>query len=158
VARQERAVTESSRQIEALIERYTSLRDARSPQKKEQLASHREEMERRFADFVFTGEQLEQLDFQLRALAEKNNLKDFSARHIRTTTKIGTTDLTRIAQREMVLSFTCSFPDFLRFVNELERHHPILLVDAFTPTAATTKGAGLSCTLECCLLYQTTGK
>lgn len=158
VARQERAVADSRREIGAAADHYTLLRNARSPQKQEQLTTHSDQLERRFADFVFSGEQFDQLDFQLRALAEKNHLRDFSARHIRTITRMGAADLKQIAQREMALSFTCTFPDLLRFVNEIERHHPILIVDGLSPAIAPSKGGCLSCTLECCLLYQNTGK
>jgi hypothetical protein len=157
IAPQHQAVADGRRDVEVLTQRYTSLSEAKRPQRQEQLAAQRKQMESRLADFVFTGGQLEQLDFQLRALAEKNHLKDFSARQVRTTVKLGATELKRIAQREMLLSFTCTFPDFLRFVNELELHHPILVVDAFAPTMA-VNGVDLLCTLECSLLYQTTGK
>jgi hypothetical protein len=155
VAPQERAVAASRAEIEAAAEWFTSLKNARSTAEQERLATEREETERRFASYVFTAEQLNQLDFELRALSEQHHLTDFSARHVRTTNKVGAAEFKRIAQRDMILSFKSTFPDFLRFINELERHYPVLLVDSFTPAAAPDKGGVLSCTMECSLLYET---
>lgn len=154
VAPRGRAVAASRAEIETTAEWFTSLKNARSTKEQARLATDREDMERRFANYVFTTEQLSQLDFELRALSEKNHLTDFSARHVRTTSKVGAVELKRIAQREMILSFNSTFPDFLRFINELERHYPVVLVDAFTPSAAVEKGGAVSCTLECSLLYE----
>lgn len=149
-----RAVAASRTEIEAAAEWFTSLKNARSVAEQERLDAEREELERRFAGYVFTAEQLNQLDFELRALSEQHRLTDFSARHVRTAGKIGATELKRIAQREMILSFQSTFPDFLRFINELERHYPVLIVDAFTPSVAANKEGVLSCTMECSLLYE----
>ncbi len=154
VAPRGRAVDASRAEINAAAEWFTSLKNARSAKEQARLTTEREEMERRFANYVFTAEQLSQLDFELRSLSEKNHLADFSARHVRTTNKVGAAEIKRIAQREMVLSFDCAFPDLLRFINELERHYPVLIVDSFTPSAAVDKGGVVSCVLECSLLYE----
>lgn len=156
VAPRGRAVTASHARVEAAAGRFTLLRNARSQREQARLAAEREEMDRHFGEYVFTGEQVNGLDFELRNLADKNNLKEFSARHVRTTTKVGATVLKKIAQRDIILSFKSTFPDFLRFINELERHSPIVIVDTFTPSAATDKSGLVSCTLEGCVLYEVT--
>lgn len=154
VVPQDRAVAASQTEIKSASESFTSLKNARSTKEQARLTAEREEMERRFANYVFTAEQLGQLDFELRSLSEKNHLADFSARHVRTTNKIGATELKKIAQRDMVLSFNCTFPDMLRFINDLERHYPVVIVDSFTPSTAADKGGIVACTLECSLLYE----
>jgi hypothetical protein len=157
VAPRGRAVTASHARVEAAADRFTLLRNAKSEREQARLATEREEMDRNFAEYIFTGEQLNALDFELRALADKNNLKEFSARHVRTTSKVGATVLKKIAQQDIILSFKSTFPDFLRFINELERHSPIVIVDAFAPSVATDKSGLVSCTLEGCVLYEATG-
>ena len=154
VARQARAVDASRQQVIAKADRYTFLKGAKSTREQERLAEVQKDLERQYSDFVFSSEQMNQLDFELRALAEKNNLSGFSARHVGSTTKIIATPLKQIAQRDLVLSFNCTFPDFLRFVNEMERHQPITIVDQYTLRTGVQKEGGLTCTLECCLLYQ----
>jgi hypothetical protein len=111
-----------------------------------------------YGDFVFNSDELNGLDFRIRSLAEKNGLWDFSGRYVATTSTIGTTRFKRIAQRELVLSFNCGFPDFLRFVNELERHQPFMFVNQFTIRNAAGKEVGLSSDMECSILHQTTGR
>jgi hypothetical protein len=157
VARQAKAVNALRGQVIAKADRFTFLKAAKSPREQEHLAEAQKELERQYSDFVFTSEQLNELDFELRALADKNNLSEFSARHVGTTTKIIATPLKQIAQRDLVLSFGCTFPDFLRFVNEMERHQPILIADQYTLRPGGQKEMGLTCTLECSLLYQAAG-
>lgn len=154
VAPRGRAVAASRAELDAAAEWFTSLKNSKSEREQARLVAEREDMESRFAAYVFSPEQLNQLDFELRALSEKNQLTDFSARHVRSATKVGAAELKKIAQREMVLSFNCAFADFLRFINELERHYPLMMIDAFTPSAPVEKGGILSCTLECSLLYE----
>jgi hypothetical protein len=154
VAPRGRAVTASQARVQAAVDRFTLLRNARSEREQTRLAAEQEEMDRSFAEYVFTAEQVNALDFELRNLADKNNLKEFSARHVRTTTKVGAVVLKKIAQRDIILSFKSTFPDLLRFINELERHSPIVIVDAFSPSAATDKSGLVSCTLEGCVLYE----
>jgi hypothetical protein len=156
VTRQAQVVKACRQQVIAKADWFTFLKGARSTREQERLAETQKELERQYGDFVFSGEQMNQLDFELRALAEKNNLSEFSARHGGTATKIVATPLKQIAQRDLILSFNGTFPDFLRFVNELERHQPILIVDQFTLRTGNQKESGLACTLECSLLYQVT--
>jgi hypothetical protein len=150
-----RAVADSNDAIQAAVERFTLLSDAKSEREQARRKTRQDELEYRLAEYVFSPSQLNQLDFELRGLSEKNHLTDFSARHVRTTSKVGATEIKRIAQREMILSFKSTFPDFLRFINELERHYPIVLVDSFSPTTMKDRDGLLSCTMECSLLYET---
>jgi hypothetical protein len=150
-----KAVEASQAELKDAADWFSSLSNAKSERERARLAVEREEMESRFSTYVFTAEQLSQLDFELRSLSEKNHLTDFAARHVRTTSKIGPNQFKTIAQREMILSFNSTFPDFLRFINDLERHYPVVIVDSFTPTAAVENGGVVACTLECSLLYET---
>lgn len=157
VAPRSRAVADCRQRAAERTERFNLLTEAKSPRGQERLREEQEELERRYTDFVFSSEEFSGLDFRIRNLAERNGLRDFSGRHVTTTTKIGATELKRIAQRDLVLSFTGGFPEFLRFLNELERNQPVVLVDQFTVTAASGKQVGLSCTMECAVLYQKAG-
>jgi hypothetical protein len=158
VAPRSRAVAASRAELKVASDWFASLKNAKSPKEQARLAAEREDMESRFSNYVFSAEQLGQLDFELRSLSEKNHLTDFSSRHVRTTTKVGPTALKTVAQREMILSFNSTFPNFLRFINDLERHYPVVIVDSFTPSAAGDSGGLVACTLECSLLYETKTK
>jgi len=158
VAPQARALAASREAVAAKAERFRLLRDAKSARGQQRLQEEQEELERRYANFVFTGEQMNELDFRLRSLAEKNGVQEFSARHVETVSKIGSTELKGIAQRSLVLSMACSFPEFLRFLNELERHQPLVLVDQFTLQTTAGRQTGLSSTMDCAILYQKAGK
>ncbi len=153
-----RALAAGRNQAVAKAERFSLLRDAKSARGQQRLKERQEEVERRYSDFVFTSEQMNELDFRIRAIAEKNGIQEFSARHVGTVTKIGATELKRVAQRDLVLSMTCGFPEFLHFINELERNQPVVLVDQFTLQNTPGKQAGLNCSLDCSILYQTAAK
>lgn len=158
VAREERAVADCRDRLEARTERFAFLRIARSDQQQQRRKAAEEELAITYAGFVFNTERMSQLDFELRNLAEKNNLQEFSARHVATTGKVGNTTLKKIAQRELIFSFKSTFPEFLRFVNELERHYPLALVDQFTLQTGIDGSGLLSCTLEGAVLYDATGQ
>ena len=117
-----------------------------------------EELSRQYADFVFRSDQMSKLDFAIQGIAEKSGLSSFSARHLETTAAPESLKLQQIAQRELSLSFTGGFPGFLHFVNELERHQPLVFVNQFTVHGASNKDAGLGCEVECSVLCQNAGK
>ena len=158
VSPQAQALAAGRAQAVAKAQRFSLLRDAKSARGQQRLKEQQEEIERRYTDFVFTSEQMNELDFRIRAIAEKNGIREFSARHLGTVSKIGTTELKRIAQRDLVLSMTSGFPEFLHFLNELERNQPIVFIDQFTLQNTAGKQAGLNCSLDCSILYQTAAK
>jgi hypothetical protein len=158
VAPRGRALSDCRRQTTAEAQRFSFLKNAKSAKERDRAKREQEDLQRQYSDFVFNNDELNGLDFRIRSLAEKNGMSDFSSRHVATTSTIGTLKLTRITRRELVLSFNCAFPDFLRFVNELERHQPIMLVNQFTVRNVIGKEAGLSCDMECSILYQVPGQ
>jgi hypothetical protein len=158
VAPQARALAADHQRAADKAERFRLLSDAKSARGQQRLREEQEQLEQRYTDFVFTSEQMNDLDFRIRALAEKNGIHEFSARHVETVTKIRNKELKGIAQRNLVLSMTSTFPQFLQFLNELERNQPLVLVDQFTlQTATAGKQVGLSGTMECAILYQKAG-
>jgi hypothetical protein len=159
VARAERAVEDRRSQVATKVERYNLLRGAKSPLEQEKLRKQQEELTREYTDLVFDSNDLSKLDFAIRELAEQKGLSDFSSRRVGTTSAVGASKLTRITQRELVLSCTGRFPAVLEFLNALERHDPVVFVDQITLKAAAGKEeTGLACILECSLLYETTAK
>lgn len=158
VAPRARALSDCRRQTAAGAKRFSFLKNAKSAREQERAKREQEDLQRQYSDFVFNDDELNGLDFRIRSIAEKSGVWDFSGRHVATTTTIGTMKLTRLARRELVLSFKCAFPDFLRFVNELERNQPIMLVNQFTVRNVIGKEAGLSCDMECSVLYQASGQ
>jgi hypothetical protein len=158
VAPRGRALTASRGDAVAGAKQFSFLKNAKSAREQERAKMEQQDLERQYSDFVFNSDEMNGLDFRIRSIAEKNGLWDFSSRHVATTSTLGTTKLQRVAQRELVLSFSCGFPDFLRFVNEMERHQPIMFVNQFTIRNVAGKEAGLSCDMECSVLYQTAGQ
>jgi hypothetical protein len=154
---QEKAVTACQGQIDTKTERFNLLTNAKSARELERIKARQEEREQKFAEFVFSREEMNRLDFAIQGIAEKNALADFSARPVGTTTALGATKLKHVAQRELVLSFTSDFPNILRFVNDLERHQPAVFVKQFTIRGAAGKTTGLACDMECSVLYPSTG-
>ena len=154
VAPRGQALAAVGAQVDEQAERFGMLRNARSTREQERIHAEHAELERRYADFVFQEEGLNGLDFRLRDLAEKNGLTGFSSRQVGTTTKVDGADLKRIVQRDLVMSFNGSYVQFLQFVNDLERHGPVVFADQFMLRTVPGKGPGLECSLECSLLAQ----
>ena len=141
-------------EVAAKTERYTLLRRAGSVWEREKLQERQAKLKQQYTDLVFDDGGLSKLDFELRRLADENRLSDFSCRRVGITSTLGTVKLTRIAERHLVLSCVGNFPDILQFVNALETHYPVVFVDQCMLKAALgSASTGISCTLECSLLY-----
>lgn len=156
VARAADNLEASRSQVAGKIERYNLLRGAGSTQEQGRLKRQQDELAEQYTSFVFDANALSKLDFEIRNMAEEKGLSDFEGRRVGTVTAIGKTKLTRIAQRNLVLSFSGSYADVLGFVNSLERNYPVVFVDQFTLQLAEEGQAGLSCTMECSVIYDTT--
>ncbi len=152
-----RALADSRQRVADKVERVTFLRNARSERQQQRIRMEQEDHERQYREFVFDTNDLNRLDFLIRDLAEGHNLADFSGRTVGTATNIGGVGFQRIAQRNLVLSFQCGFAQLVRFINELERHQPVIFVDQFTIRGGPGRQGGLDCDLECSVLYRKAG-
>ena len=148
-----RALADGRQRVADKAQRVTFLRNARSERQQQDIRMKLEERERQYREFVFDTNDLNRLDFLIRDLAEGHGLADFSGRTVGTARTIGGEELKRIAQRNLVLSFRCDFGQLVRFINQLERHQPVIFVDQFTIRIATGREAALSCDMECSILY-----
>ncbi len=154
----ERTLATCRDEVRAKSDRFTLLTKARSPRDQERHKAELAQRESQYAEYVFGSEEMSKLDFAIRGIAEKNGLQDFSARHASTTTAVGPLKLQRIAQSELIISFTGNFPSMLHFVNDLERHQPAVFVNQFTLRGAAARSNTLACDMECSVLYQVEGK
>jgi hypothetical protein len=154
----EQALATCRNDVRARSDRFDRLTKAKSATEQERVKTREADLEHRYSDFVFGGDEMNKLNFAIQAIANKDGLQDFSARRTSTTTSLGTTKLKQIAQAEWLLSFTGDFAGMLRFMNDLERHQPVVLVNQFTIHGATTRPNALACDMECSVLFQVTGQ
>ena len=152
-----RTLADCRQRVADKAQRLTFLRNARSQRQQQRVRMEQEDREQQYREFVFDTNDLNRLDFLIRDLAEGHGLADFSGRTVGTTASVGGTELKRIAQRNVVLSFRCGFGQLVRFINQLERHQPVIFVDQFTVRAATGEESGLDCDMECSILYRKAG-
>jgi hypothetical protein len=157
VAPRERSLTACSAEAKTKFDRASLLMRAKSPKEQERRKTELTTAERKYAEFVLAADEISKLDFAIREIADRNKLQDFSARHTTTTTAVGPVKLKQIAQSELLISFTGGFPGILRFVNDLERHEPVVFVNQFSLRRDAIKTDTLACDMECSVLHQVAG-
>lgn len=99
-----------------------------------QLKKRIEQLQNRLGDFVVDFEDSANLTFDIGRIASEQGLAAFS---VRTKGQSGVTEIPNcnyIGENYLDISFTGQFNQFAVFLNTLERHRPVIFVDAFTIT------------------------
>jgi len=151
---QQRLLERCQVEISQKAERRDFLQRAKSPEAQERTREELEALEQKNGDFLFHTDDLNTLDFRVHELASSKRLTDFSGQNVTSGLDGRVLALKHVAQRELLVSFRCNFPDFVRFVNELERHQPILLVNQFTLKRVSDVDEKLSGEMELAVFYE----
>ena len=126
------------RDTHRMSDRLMQLQQAQSPQYQQQLVQALSEEQTRCERLLFSDLELNRLDFRLRELARDHAVDAFESSNIFERTDKHIEQLKRVDQRQIVTQCEAEFPQFLRFLNALERNEPALFVAQL----------GLSCPFE----------
>ena len=132
----------SKRQFESTLaeqkQLLASARRAAQEQTQIQLNEQIERLRHQLEDFVIDLESLSDLTYEVTQIANRENLASFNMttrakkkggrRSITTKAK---SETNHISENLIDINFTAGFRQFATFVNALERHRPVLLVDKF---------------------------
>jgi hypothetical protein len=127
-----------------------------SPQARNKNLAEMEELGKRHASLLFRKDDLNRFDLRMNEIATQSRLVDFSCRDINPDLGAQFPKLKLLGQRKLRLSFKCSFPDFLNFINALERQQPLVLVSEYTLRRLTDNSEQLAGDVELAVLYLTT--
>ena len=88
----------------------------------------------RLKDFVVDFEDSANLTFEISQIASEKKVASFSIKGKDNLVLSGQPDSKYISENQIVISFIGGFNQFASFLNALERHRPVLLVDKFAIT------------------------
>lgn len=89
-------------------------------------------MKKNCSEILFSESDLSLLDFRIHDIAQECIMYNFANRVISSKKTQDKTKPKAIEERSYLISFNCSFPDFVMFINKLEQHEGVMFVDQFT--------------------------
>ncbi|MBC8470592.1 MAG: hypothetical protein H8D56_14065 [Planctomycetes bacterium] len=103
----------------------------------------------RLKNFVVDFEDSANLTFEISQIANEKEVASFSIEGKDNRGIMGAPDRSKyISESQIVISFTGGFNQFATFLNALERHRPVLLVDKFTIARSGREGSGYQISLN----------
>jgi hypothetical protein len=118
-------------EVKGLEERLTLLQQAQSPRYREEQMQTLAQQRAQCEQLLFAIKDLNRLDFRLRELARDSQVQGFESRNVFEQVDKPVEKLKRIDQRKMMTQCKADFPQFLRFLNAMERDEPVLFVSQF---------------------------
>lgn len=133
VMRPERKVHEQySDQLAQISQRLEFLNRAKEKRLHQVMNKEISQIKKRCNEIIFSESDLNILDFRVQEIGQKCNLRDFSSRVLASKNPRRDDESKAIENRRLLVSFDCSFADFIVFINRLERHEVAIFVDQFT--------------------------
>ncbi len=146
------------RQLEAKVakgrEEYARALQAAKDNDQKRLMQEVEVLHERVEDFVVPKEEAPNLAFTIGTLANGARLESFGMRPVNRTGVDAPPRWERVGEKRLALSFAASFRGFAAFLNTLERHRPILLVETFAINRPVEKGAQPQADMELAVLVE----
>jgi hypothetical protein len=140
--------------VSAKEEEYQRLRKAKSPRETARADAELERLAAQHAALLLPGGELSGLDLTISELAQERQLGMFSSKMLFGGSNPDLARLEHIAERNFRISFEADFPSTLRFLNDLERHHPAIFVDEFTLNRDMEDESRLLAEMHLAVLYE----
>jgi hypothetical protein len=138
VAPQNKILKQLKLQVAEKTETYTFLKGAKGQGQQAKINTDFEDLRQYFSDFVLSGNDLSNLDLMLGQISLKNRFDSFSSKSMDDLKNDKVDNFKYIGERRLKLSFLTDFRSLCTFVNELERHQPIIFIDQFSLTSDST--------------------
>lgn len=151
---QSKSIKRLERNIDEQKQIYASARRAAQEQNRIQLNEHIDRLRDKLGGFVIHADELTDLTFDISQIASRENLASFSVTPRskksggRRSAVKQQNDTGSISENLIDIKFTAEFRQFAAFMNALERHHPILFIDAFAITRSSQNETDYQATLD----------
>ncbi len=127
-----RSLDALTQDLEKIQQKHHSITETGSPQSKEDTIKHLEDVTRQLDDFVVDSEAAAKLTFSIRQIAADLKLNNFSSKRMESQSTEIDKELKNLGQIWIEVKFESSFNQFAKFVNQLERHYPVIFVEQFS--------------------------
>ncbi len=127
---------------------YESALRAAQKETKIRLNEQIERLQTRLGDFVIDFEDSANLTFDISQIANEKKVASFSIKSKDSRGSSTKSEAKYIRENHIVISFIGDFNQFATFLNALERHRPVLLVDKFSITRSGQDDSGYQVSLN----------
>jgi len=133
---------------------YAAALVAAQEQTQARLAKQVGALESRLDDFVVDFDDSANLTFDISATALKHNIESFSITSLKEGGGSADTGFKDVAISRFNVSFTAEFNQFAAFLNALERHRPMIIVEGFTIARSSVPDRGHGAKLDLAVLVR----
>ena len=135
-------------------ERYARAFEAAQEKDQSRLIGQVEDLRRRIGAFVVSLTDAPDLAFTIGELANTAQLASFGMRPANRSGPDSLTSPERIAEKRVDLTFSAGWGRFMAFLNTLERHQPVVLVETFAINRPVEKSAEPQASMELAVLVE----
>ncbi|MBN1819021.1 MAG: hypothetical protein JW828_16795 [Sedimentisphaerales bacterium] len=118
-------------QLSETSQRWTEVRQAKTPQAMQRLQDRLEVIQDRLGEFMVSADSDTSVNFQIGRLANELELRNLTSERKEGFSQKVLDGYKNLGEVWMELNFESDFPKFAEFVNQLERHRPVLFVEKF---------------------------
>jgi Tfp pilus assembly protein PilO len=116
---------------------YESAIDAAKEENQKKLADEVKALKNRLGRFVVESQGSANLTFDVSRIAGARHVGSLAVKTTDTNKSLSQTDSTNLLENHIEVSFASDFMQFASFLNDLERHQPVIFVDSFRLTRGT---------------------
>ncbi len=135
-------------------EKYARALQAAREKDQSRLTQEVQDLHQRVGDFVVPAEEAPNLAFTIGTLANEARLESFGMRPL---SRMGVDAPPRwehVGEKQVDLSFAAGFRNFVAFLNALERHRPVVMVETFAISRPVEKSAQPQANMELAVLVE----
>jgi len=127
----QRAIKITNAGITAKQDEQGVLQDAKDPATRDKLIRQLQQRKNIVAGYLADCYDSAELTFAIQALVDPNEINTFTTTHLGNENPPETRNCQYVLEQRINADFSTSFTGFLKFVNALERAHPLVFVDSF---------------------------
>ncbi len=142
ISPQQKNRTDIAKQLAEKKMAYENVLKASQQDQQAKLKQDVEQVEERLHDFAVDSENYANLAFDISRIAGDKQLGSFSTKAVEETEQTKNTAAKFVTENRIEIRFEADFIQFATFLNELERHRPVIFVDRFKITRAVENDAG----------------
>lgn len=151
---QEERLTDLEGQIKDVAQRLAHAQEAGKPQTQARVQAEMEELQQRLADFTVRADSASSLTFQIGQLADTIQLKDLTSKRKEGLSQEKLEGFQNLGEVWLEVAFKGDFWQFAQFINQLERHEPVVFIETFNIQRDIRGGQAREAEVSLCFLVQ----
>ncbi|HEV58024.1 MAG TPA: hypothetical protein ENN87_11120 [Phycisphaerales bacterium] len=151
---QKERLADLANQTHDVAQRLAHAQEAGKPQTQARVQAEMTELKQRLADFTVRADSASSLTFQIGQLADMIQLKDLTSKRKEGLSQDKLEGFRNLGEVWLEVAFKGDFWQFAQFINQLERHEPVVFVETFNIKRDIRGGQAREAEVSLCFLVQ----